>query len=175
MHRNEREEHPHGAPRFALITLSLLMAGLITVSACGGGEAPAPEPEPEAEEPMAEATPMDMEMDMTPRVFFIAPEEGATVGTSVDLVFGAEHFAIEPVGDGAIHEGAGHHHVGIDTDCLPAGEIVPEAAPWVHFGDASSTINMQFEPGEHRVCLQIGDGEHRTNEGLNAVVTFTVQ
>jgi hypothetical protein len=175
MHRNEREEHPHGAPRFALITLSLLMAGLITVSACGGGEAPAPEPEPEAEEPMAEAAPMDMEMDMTPRVFFIAPEEGATVGTSVDLVFGAENFAIEPVGDGDIHEGAGHHHVGIDTDCLPAGEIVPEAAPWVHFGDASSTINMQFEPGEHRVCLQIGDGEHRTIEGLSAVVTFTVE
>ena len=173
MQRNEREQHLHGATRFALITLILMMAGLITVSACGGGEAPAPEPAPEAEEPMADAAPMDM--DMAPRVFFIAPEEGATVGTSVDLVFGAENFTIEPVGDGAIHEGAGHHHVGIDADCLPAGEVIPEAAPWVHFGDASSTINMQFEPGEHRVCLQIGDGEHRTIEGLTAVVTFTVE
>ena len=179
MHRNEREQHPHGATRFALITLIVMMAGLITVSACGGGEAPAPEAAPEAEEPMADMAEaeaeMEMEMDMAPRVFFIAPEEGATVGTSVDLVFGAENFTIEPVADGAIHEGAGHHHVGIDTDCLPAGEVIPEAAPWVHFGDASSTINMQFEPGEHRVCLQIGDGEHRTIEGLNTIITFTVE
>jgi hypothetical protein len=175
MHRNEREQHLHEATRFALITLIVMMAGLITVSACGGGEAPAPEPAPEAEEPAADTAPMEMEMDMAPRVFFIAPEEGATVSSPVHFEFGAENFAVEPVGDGAIHEGAGHHHVGLDTDCLPAGEIIPEAAPWVHFGDASSTFDSQFEPGEHRVCLQIGDGEHRTIEGLNAVVTFTVE
>ena len=176
MHRDEREGQLHKATRFPLIGLALMMAGLLTVSACGGGEAPAPEPEPEAEEPVAEEPmEMEMEMDMSARVFFVAPEEGATVGTSVDLVFGAENFVIEPVGEGAIHEGAGHHHVGIDAECLPVGEIIPEAAPWVHFGDASATINMQFEPGEHTVCLQIGDGEHRTLEGMQAVVTFTVE
>ena len=57
-----------------------MMAGLITVSACGGGEAPAPEAAPEAEEPMADMAEAEaeMEMDMAPRVFFTAPEEGAT-------------------------------------------------------------------------------------------------
>ena len=69
----------------------------------------------------------------------------------------------------------GHHHVGIDTDCLPVDVIIPEAEPWVHFGDASAMIDMQFEPGEHRVCLHIGDGEHRTLEGLSATVSFTVE
>ena len=30
--------------------------------------------------------------------------------------------------------GMGHHHVGVDTDCLPPGTVIPKAAPWVHFG-----------------------------------------
>jgi hypothetical protein len=168
MHRNEHEGTLHGPTRFVLVALTL--AGLVTATACGGAEAPAPEPEPAAEEPAAEEP-----MDASPRVYFISPVEGSTVTSPVHLMFGAENFVIEPVGEGEIHEGAGHHHVGIDTDCLPAGEIIPEAEPWVHFGDASAMIDMQFEAGEHRVCLQIGDGEHRTLEGLSAMVTFTVE
>jgi hypothetical protein len=94
----------------------------------------------------------------------------------VTLEFGHEHFTIEPITDPlTVHEGAGHHHIGLDTDCLPAGEIIPQASPWVHFGDGSNTIEMQLEPGPHRVCLQIGDGEHRTLEGMSAEVTFTVE
>ena len=167
MHRDERERHLHGATRIVLI--GLMMTGVFTAAACGGAEEAAPEPEPAAEAPAEEPA-----MDMSPRVFFVAPEEGAEVTSPVHFMFGAENFAIEPVGEGEIHEGAGHHHIGIDADCLPVGEIIPEAAPWVHFGDASTTIDMQFEPGPHRVCMQVGDGEHRTLEGLSAEVSFTV-
>ena len=133
-----------------------------------------PEPTEEAEE--VEAAPEEAPMDMTPGVSFIAPEEGSTVSSPVTLEFGHEHFTIEPITDPlTVHEGAGHHHIGLDTDCLPAGEIIPQASPWVHFGDGSNTIEMQLEPGPHRVCLQIGDGEHRTLEGMSAEVTFTVE
>ena len=152
-----------------LFSLSVIV--MVGIAGCAS-EAPEEAPPAEAE---AEAPAPEEPMDMTPRVFFVAPEEGATVSSPVTLEFGAENFVIEPVGEGAIHEGAGHHHIGIDTDCLPVGEIVPEGSPWVHFGDASSTIDMQLEPGSHRICLQIGDGEHRTLEGLSTEITFTVQ
>ena len=34
---------------------------------------------------------------------------------------------------------------------------------------------MQLEPGSHRFCLQLGDGEHRTLADLSAVMTITVE
>ena len=74
--------------------------------------------------------------------------------------------------------GMGHHHLGVNTDCLPPGEVIPQGDPsWVHFGDGSTTIDMQLEPGEHTMVLQLGDDEHRTQaeDGLCASVTFRVE
>ncbi|HJO16746.1 MAG: DUF6130 family protein [Vicinamibacterales bacterium] len=170
MHRNEYTEVLCSSTRFVLVML--IAGGAITTTACGGGEETAQEPDTVVEEPAVEESPMDT----SPRVSFLAPEEGATVSSPVHLMFGAENFVIEPVTDPpTIRQGFGHHHIGIDTDCLPAGEVIPQADPWVHFGTGSFMIDMQFEPGPHRVCLQIGDGEHRTIEGLNAMVSFTVE
>ena len=110
-----------------------------------------------------------------PRVFFVEPADGATVQAPVHLVFGAENYTIEPAGE--IHEGAGHMHIGVDTDCLPAGEIIPNANPWVHFGKAQMEFDLDREPGEHVIVLQAGDGEHRTlpDPGLCAKITITVE
>ena len=175
MHRNEYTGVSYSSTRFVLVML--ITGGVITTMACGGAEETAPEPDTLVEEPAVEESPMDASpMDASPRVSFLAPEEGSTDSSPVHFMFGAENFVIEPVTDPlTIRQGAGHHHIGIDTDCLPAGEVIPQAAPWVHFGTGADTIDMQFEPGPHRVCLQIGDGEHRTIEGLNAMVSFTVE
>ena len=86
-----------------------------------------------------------------------------------------QHYSIEPKGE--VHAGAGHHHIGLDTDCLPPGEAIPEAAPWVHFGDGSATIDMQLPAGQHTLTIQIGDGEHVTSDepGLCQSITITVE
>ena len=68
----------------------------------------------------------------------------------------------------------GHHHVAIDTDCLPPGTEIVQAAPWVHFGDGSNVIDMQLPPGQHRLTLQIGDDLHRTIEGLCSTISVDV-
>ena len=68
----------------------------------------------------------------------------------------------------------GHHHLGVDTDCLPAGEVIPKASPWVHFGDAKTVIDMQLSPGPHKFALQLGDDQHRTLPGLCQVITVNV-
>lgn len=93
------------------------------------------------------------------------------------LEFGAENFQIAAVPQGTVTEtrpNLGHHHVGIDTDCLPPGTAIPRAAPWVHFGDGKNVIDMQLPPGSHRLALQIGDDLHRTIEGLCSTINVTV-
>ena len=113
-----------------------------------------------------------------PRVFFVQPQDGATVKSPVMLEFGAENFQIAAVPAGEVTESRpniGHHHVAIDADCLPPGTVIPRAAPWVHFGDGKNVIEMQLPPGQHRLTLQIGDDMHRTQEGLCTTITVNVQ
>jgi hypothetical protein len=112
-----------------------------------------------------------------PRVFFVQPQDGATVKSPATLEFGAQDFQIAAVPQGEVKEtrpDLGHHHVAIDADCLPTGTAIPRAAPWVHFGDGKNTIDMQLPPGQHRLTLQIGDDLHRTIEGLCSTITVTV-
>ena len=162
---------------FYLTALTCIFLLCLSFACAGGGE------EEEAEEAGHEADmehavaeePAEMaESSDAPRVWFITPEDGATVTSPVAFEFGSENITIEPKGD--VHEGAGHHHLGLNTECLPAGEAIPEADPWVHFGDGSAMIEMQLEPGEHTITIQIGDGEHVTLDeaGLCTSVTITV-
>ena len=72
-------------------------------------------------------------------------------------------------------EGMVHHHVGIDTECLPVGELIPRADPWVHFGDGSNRFETLLEVGRHTLTLQVGDDEHRTQDGLCTTISITVE
>ena len=140
----------------------------------------APAAEESAEQPEAtdaeEHAGHDMEGSGDVRVFFVEPKDGDTVTSPVKMVFGAENFVIEPVGDGAINEGAGHYHVGVNAECFEPGIVIPQGEPsWIHFGDGSAEIEMQLPPGPATLCLQIGDGEHRTLEGAGMEDVITVE
>ena len=155
--------------------LALMGLGLVT---CGGGEAPMPEAEMEKEaEPAASAVPVSSD----PRVFFVAPEDGEMflVDNPVVFEFGIENYDLTAVPEEVDQPrpAVGHHHLGVNTECLPPGEVIPQADPWVHFGDASTTIEMMLEPGEHTFVLQLGDDEHRTQpqDGLCETVTIRVE
>ena len=140
-----------------------LIAGVIVTAACGAA------PEPAAEPPAAPAA---------ARVFFEEPLDGAMVTSPVHLRFGIENFAIAAVPEGSTLTTArpamGHHHVGVDTECLPEGSVIPMAAPWVHFGTGSNEIDMQLSPGPHTLALQIGDDLHTTMTGLCTRINITV-
>jgi hypothetical protein len=162
----------------AVLVLVLAAAGCAPKEPAAESEAaPAAEAEAAAAEAEDHAT-MGAADTATgaPRIFFVEPAPGATVTSPVHIVFGTENFIIEPRVEGEIHHGAGHHHIGLDTQCVPPGEIIPSAAPWVHFGDGSTEIDFQLPPGEHHLVAQIGDGEHRTLDepGLCAELHVTV-
>ena len=133
------------------------VALLVLFAACAADESGDSETHDDHEAEAAEAVD-----DGAPRVYFDGLENHDTIPSLVTLNFAAENFTIEPVGDGAINEGAGHYHIAIDGECLEPGIVIPTADPWIHFGDGSSSIEIELEPGEHYLCLQIGDGEHRT-------------
>lgn len=138
-----------------------LLISCIVATACGGAEAPPAEPT---------AAPSG------PRVFFVQPQEGAMVKSPVKLEFGIADYQLAAVPAGATEArpGMGHHHVGVDADCLPAGAEIPMASPWVHFGKANTTIDMQLTPGPHKLSLQLGNDLHRAIEGLCTTINVTV-
>ena len=146
----------------------VLASGLV---ACGGGE---PEAEPMAEAPMPTT---EDGSSTTPSVSFVTPADGATVSSPVAMEFMASNLNISPVPDEVEtpREGIGHHHVAINTECLPVGEEIPRADPWVHFGDGSNIYETLLPAGQHTLTLQIGDDEHRTQEGLCTTISITVE
>ncbi len=92
--------------------------------------------------------------------------------------FGVEHFTISPVPQGEVEhprEGMGHHHLGVDVDCMPPGTLIPKGTPsWVHFGKGDNTIDMQLTPGAHKFSLAIGDDQHRTLPGMCQTININV-
>lgn len=106
-------------------------------------------------------------------VSFDSPSDGDTVSSPVTLEMSAEGVTVEPA-DAGVNEGAGHLHVMVDTDCVPAGQAIPKDDSHVHFGDGSTTGELELEPGEHTLCLQLADGDHVATD-ITDEITITVE
>jgi hypothetical protein len=149
------------------------VATVVAVGAvgCGGGG--------EAESGDAGSAEMAEAPAAEPRVFFVAPRDQTDHATEIPLgfTFGIENFEVSPVPGEVPSPRAdmGHYHLGVNAECLPAGEIIPAADPWVHFGDGSDGMEMTLEGGEYRFSVQIGDDEHRTLEGLCETITIRME
>jgi hypothetical protein len=123
----------------------------------GAGDEAAPEDDGAATEASAE---------------FVTPADGDEVTSPVEVEMAAE--GIDIVEAGAPAEGEGHFHVMVDTGChFEVGDIIPDDDAHLHFGDASTTAEVELEPGEHTLCLQVGDGTHAVLDA-NQEITVTV-
>jgi hypothetical protein len=153
-----------------------LTAAMAAVAACGGS----PESQPASTAAPAAAPAADHTAHPGGgKVFFLEPKDGASVKSPVHIVFGSDMFTIAAVPPGeiapeAVRPNTGHYHLGVDTDCLPAGSVIPKANPWVHFGQGNNNIDMQLAPGPHKLVVQMGDDRHATMTGLCEVINVTV-
>jgi hypothetical protein len=156
----------------------VMAAGLIVLAAGCGSSTPSNESAPAATAPEAAPAESHEGGHGGGRVFFVEPKDGATVKSPVHFEFGAENFTISPVPEGTVEhprEGIGHHHLGVEMDCMPAGQEIPRGTPgWVHFGKGDKTIDMQLTPGKHKFALQAGDDQHRTIDSLCQAITIEV-
>jgi hypothetical protein len=111
------------------------------------------------------------------RVYFLQPTTNAVVPmtftvvisyTGVTLAADESHEAETDAADAhdsadATH--AGHVHLIIDSDFIPAGEIIPADDLHRHFSDGSTTAELSLAPGSHILRLQYADNSHTALEG----------
>jgi hypothetical protein len=166
----------------------LLIAGVAVVLGLGSvacrSDAPKEEAAP-AETPAASTE--SHEGHAAAKVSFAEPKDGATVGTLTKFVFQSDNYQISPVPQGEVKEARpnmGHFHLGVDTDCLAPGTVIPKAeagakpgtaGQWIHFGTGSNNIEMALNPGPHRMSVQVGDDLHQAVEGLCETINITVK
>jgi hypothetical protein len=106
------------------------------------------------------------------RVRFVTPLNGATVPPTFTVDMGATGLLVEPAGE--IKEGAGHFHILVNTDFVPAGDVIINDEQHRHYGKGQYTTTLNLEPGVHVLRLQFADGAHIALDGAAYQDTITV-
>ena len=107
-------------------------------------------------------------------VFFVEPADGATVSSPVKVVMGVEDVEVRAAGE--IVPNTGHHHIIINGDFIPTETIVPDDENHLHYGAAQTETELELEPGEYTLTMQLADGIHRSyGEKFSAQIKITVE
>lgn len=93
-------------------------------------------------------------------VYFISPQDGATLSGPVTVRMGLEGMGVAPAG--VEREATGHHHLLIDT---PLAEVdldapLPATEQTRHFGGGQTQATLTLPPGEHTLQLLFMDHRH---------------
>jgi len=156
----------------------LIMVLLVSMASCG--EKPAEE-NVQTEQLVAEVT--ATEPSEIPRtassegasVFFITPEDGATVTNPISIEFGIAGMDVVKAGNN--QPNSGHHHLLIDTGLPDLGLPIPANEHHVHFGDGSVSTQISLPPGVHKLQMLLGDHLHIPHNPplTSAQITITVE
>lgn len=108
------------------------------------------------------------------KVMFASPADGDTVKSPVKVVMAVEGMEVRPAG--TMEENTGHHHLLIDREGVPKGEVVPTAKNAIHFGKGQTETELELEPGKHTIRMQFADYAHRSyGPALSTQITVTVE
>lgn len=134
----------------------MLVAMAFILSSCG--EKPKPqEPKPTVTPETATVRPAS---SAGSRVFFVEPQNGATVSNPITVKFGSEGIAIAKAADG-VKDNSGHHHLLIDVDQEPAlDKPLPSDAHVLHYGQGQTETSIELTPGTHTLQLLLAGGNH---------------
>lgn len=112
----------------------------------------------------------------TPRVWFIAPTDGATIKLPYTMKFGVEGIDLVLAGTRVGDAGAGHHHVLINVN-VPAGDIIKEDEVHLHYGKAQPEGELKdLKPGKYTLTLQFADALHKSyGPSLADKISVTVE
>jgi hypothetical protein len=92
-------------------------------------------------------------------LYFVSPENGATVSSPVTVRFGLRGMGVAPAGVTAPN--TGHHHLLVDVADLPPENLpLPNDANHRHFGLGQTEAEITLEPGQHSLQLVLGDALH---------------
>lgn len=110
-------------------------------------------------------------------VYFIAPDDGATVTSPVTFRFGLSGMGVAPAG----HEqhATGHHHllINVSPDEINFDDPIPADDQHVHFGGGQTEATLDLPAGTHTFLLLLGDHFHVPHEPPvhSQLITLTVE
>jgi len=111
--------------------------------------------------------------EVTKRVFFRYPNDGARVTSPLIVEMGVEGMEIEPAGE--VKEGKGHHHLIIDGSFIEAGRPVPVNETHIHYAEGQTKAELNLEPGKHTLTIQFGNGVHASyGEEMSATIEIEI-
>lgn len=109
-------------------------------------------------------------------LYFIAPADGATVASPIEVKFGLKGVGVAPAG--VDKAATGHHHLLIDVG-LPENleESIPADASHIHFGGGQTEAPVKLAPGKHTLQLILGDQNHIPHNPplVSKKITITVK
>lgn len=95
----------------------------------------------------------------SPYVYFVIPQDNASVTNPVRVLFGLDGMGVAPAG--VRKDGTGHHHLLIDVDELPPLDLpLPSTANILHFGNGQTQTFIELPPGKHTLQLLLGNFAH---------------
>lgn len=142
----------------SLIACSLLAAGIAGCASEKKAEQPAATAQPPAATP--ETPTVRAASSAGARVFFVEPQNGATVSNPVTVKFGAEGIEIAKATDG-VKDNSGHHHLLIDVEQEPTlDKPLPSDAHVLHYGQGQTETSIELTPGTHTLQLLLAGGNH---------------
>src|SRR5689334_10359484 len=92
--------------------------------------------------------PAMQEVPANAKVFFANLKDGQTVTSPFKVEMGVEAMSVDTA-NGHIKPASGHHHILIDIDSIPMGQIVPKDSVHLHFGNAQTSTEVKLSPGKH--------------------------
>ena len=107
-------------------------------------------------------------------VYFVEPANGATVSSPFKVRFGLKGMDVKPAGEQVA--GQGHHHLLINLDSQPKGEIIPVDDTHIHFGKAQTETDVKLPPGSYKLTMQFADGYHLSyGKDMSASISVIVK
>src|SRR5271156_2978071 len=92
-------------------------------------------------------------------LYFIWPQNGATIKGGFWCRFGLRNMGVTHAGDD--FHNSGHHHLLIDVnDPLNTSEPIPQDKNHLHFGAGQTETRLELPPGKHTLQLLLGDDRH---------------
>jgi Domain of unknown function (DUF4399) len=140
------------------LMFSLAAASILVLSGCASMNNPNPNQAP-----------------ATKGVWWMEPQNGATVGQTFKAKFGVKGMDVEPAAAGQ-NTGKGHHHVLVNQMSKPAGEIIPFDDKHIHFGAGQTEVDLKLPPGKYKLTMQFADGFHLSyGKDMAATIEVTVK
>jgi Domain of unknown function (DUF4399) len=107
-------------------------------------------------------------------VWFVEPQDGATVTSPFKVVFGVKGMSVDPAGE--IKADSGHHHLLIDVGPMNAGEAIPADATHLHYGKAQTEAQITLPPGKYKLTMQFANGAHQSyGPAMASTISVTVK